>query len=316
MKLISTKLIALGAVGTIALAACSGSPSSSTSESSGAATLHISASFYPIAWLTEQVGGDAVSVDVVTPANVEPHDFELAPADITSLEKTSAIIYVEGFQPSLDDAVATISGPTIVELSGAVDLEPFSAENSTESEEADEDGHEHGSYDPHFWLDPERMEAAADAIAKALTSLSPDNSDTFATNLAATQKELSALDSDFATSLSSCERTIIVTNHAAFGYMSQRYGLTQESISGIDPESEPSPADLAAVKKVIEETGTTTIFTEALVSPKTAEALADEAGVQTEVLNPLESQPDGGDYLTGMKDNLTTLTSALGCSTK
>ncbi|MCI1933091.1 MAG: metal ABC transporter substrate-binding protein [Ancrocorticia sp.] len=313
MKTLSRSLSVLGAAA-LALAGCSSGTqgSASASSSSAAGSVSVAASFYPIAWLTQQLGGDAVSVDIVTPANVEPHDFELAPADITKLEKTSAIIYVAGFQPSLDDAVATISGPTIVDLSDAVDLVPLSedtenAEGSSESED------EHGTYDPHFWLDPVRMSDAATAVAAALEKLAPDDADTIKVNLATVTKELQSLDSSYTTGLQGCERTTIVTSHAAFGYLSMRYGLTQVSISGIDPESEPSPADLAAVKKVIQETGTTTVFTEALVSPKTAEAVADEAGATTEVLNPIESEPDGGDYVSAMKDNLAALQTALGC---
>ena len=332
------RLSALGAAAALALTACSNSADSSENPSSSSPTnsatsdsgaLQVSASFYPIAWLTEQIGGDNVQVNLVTPANIEPHDFELAPADIVRLESTDAIIYVEGFQPSLDDAVATISGPTIVDLSGAVDLVAASeeedhdhaddadhaedADHTEDADHADEDGHDHGAFDPHFWLDPERMSSAAEAIADELTALDPDSAETYAANLATTQDALDKLNQEFATSLQSCDRDLIVTTHAAFGYLSSRYGLEQVSISGIDPESEPSPATIASVKKIIEESGTTTVFTEELVSPKTAEALADEAGVQTAVLNPLESQPESGDYLTEMRVNLDELRAALSC---
>ena len=101
--------------------------------------------------------------------------------------------------------------------------------------------------------------------------------------------------------------------HAAFGYLANEYGLSQTSISGIDPDREPSPAEISRVKKVIQETGTTTVFTEELVSPKTAEALANEAGAKVEVLATLEGQPEQGDYLSTMKDNLETLRTALVC---
>ena len=257
-----------------------------------------------------------MDVNVVTPANVEPHDFELAPADISKLEKADAIIYVDGFQSSLDDAVATISGPTLVELSSVVDLQPLAPGTEEEGEAGHTSTSKNASMDPHFWLDPQRMESAADKIAQQLTELAPDQKDAIAANLTKTRDELSSLDSSYAAGLKNCERTTIVTGHAAFGYMAGRYGLTQVPISGIDPESEPSPADLAAVKKVIQETGTTTVFSEELVSPKTAEAVASETGAKTEVLSPIESQPEGGDYLSGMKKDLSTLQTALGCTAK
>lgn len=84
-----------------------------------------------------------------------------------------------------------------------------------------------------------------------------------------------------------------MTGHAAFGYLANEYGLSQTSTSGIDPDREPSPAEISRVKKVIQETGTTTVFTEELVS-KTAEALANEAGAKVEVLATLEGQPGAG----------------------
>jgi periplasmic solute binding protein len=95
--------------------------------------------------------------------------------------------------------------------------------------------------------------------------------------------------------------------------MADRYKLTQTSISGIDPETEPSPAELANIKSVVQSTGTTTIFTEELVSPTTAQAIAAETGAGTDVLSPLESKPESGDYTDAMTTNLDRLKVALAC---
>jgi zinc transport system substrate-binding protein len=131
---------------------------------------------------------------------------------------------------------------------------------------------------------------------------------------------LLALHEDFETGLATCERNLLVTAHEAFGWLARRYGLRQEGIAGIDPESEPSPKRLAELADLVEEEGVTTIFTEDLVSPKVARTLAREAGgIRTEVLSPLESLTEaqrerGDDYLDVMRDNLTKLRAALGCS--
>ncbi|MCF2705662.1 zinc ABC transporter substrate-binding protein [Arcanobacterium haemolyticum] len=299
----ASRLAALAGAFALALGLTACSAPSTTSDG----TVKVSASFYPLVWLTQKIGGDAVSVSSVTPTNVEPHDFELAPADISALQEAKAIVYVAGFQPSLDDAISEISGPKILELSHNVDLKELDADH------ADHDGHDHGAYDPHFWLDPERMIKAAEEINASLAKIAPDHASTFATNLENLKQELTSVDTSFTTGLANCERRTLVTNHSAFGYLTERYNLTQVSISGIDPESEPSPAELAKVKQIIAETGTTTIFTESLVSPKTAEALAGEAGVTTAELNPLESQPEGGDYLAAMQANLEALRTGLSC---
>ena len=371
-------LAACAALSLALLGGCSGSSdSANTSGKSGDDQLAVSASFYPIAWLAEQIGADAVTVTSVTPANVEPHEFELSPKDVSTLSQADLIAYVEGFQPSLDDAVANISGPTVVNLVSSVNLQKADAataeheaehhhhadsadtsedsdshgdheaeehhdhddhadhehtheeadhaegdtdadehgEDTHEEDEHGEDEHHHGELglDPHFWLDPDRMKDAGEALEEAFAQADPDHQEAFEKNWEALEAKLTTLDESFTQGLKQCSLRTIVTSHAAFGYLTSRYDLTQESISGIDPESEPSPAELAAVKEVVHDSGTTTIFTEELLSPKTAEALAEETGASTAVLSPLESKPESGDYISAMEENLKELRTALQC---
>lgn len=317
----------LALAGSLASCAALSPGSDSTAAASGAAptaapsgALTVSTSFYPIQYLAQAIGGEHVAVTSVTPTNVEPHDFELSPKDVTALSASSLVLYVSGFQPSLDDALAQVSGPTVVDLAGSVDLvhhdgvEEEHEEGATEG--ATEAAHDHGAaaaLDPHFWLDPVRMQAAAKAVEAALAQADPAHADDYAANLDTLNATLADLNTSYSTGLGHCERTTFVTSHAAFGYLADRYSLTQASISGVDPESEPSPAELAEVKKVVESTGTTTIFTEELVSPETAQAVAAETGAQTRVLSPIESAPESGDYAGVMRTNLEELRTALSC---
>ena len=317
----------LALAGSLASCAALSPESDSTAAASGAAptaaasgALTVSTSFYPIQYLAQAIGGEHVAVTSVTPTNVEPHDFELSPKDVTALSASSLVLYVSGFQPSLDDALAQVSGPTVVDLAGSVDLvhhdgvEEEHEEGATEG--ATEAAHDHGAaaaLDPHFWLDPVRMQAAAKAVEAALAQADPAHADDYAANLDTLNATLTDLNTSYSTGLGHCERTTFVTSHAAFGYLADRYSLTQASISGVDPESEPSPAELAEVKKVVESTGTTTIFTEELVSPETAQAVAAETGAQTRVLSPIESAPESGDYAGVMRTNLEELRTALSC---
>ena len=325
---------ALALAGSLASCAALSPGSDSTAAASGASgaaptaapsgALTVSTSFYPIQYLAQAIGGEHVAVTSVTPTNVEPHDFELSPKDVTALSASSLVLYVSGFQPSLDDALAQVSGPTVVDLAGSVDLvhhdgvEEEHEEGATEgaTEAATEAAHDHGAaaaLDPHFWLDPVRMQAAAKAVEAALAQADPAHADDYAANLDTLNATLTDLNTSYSTGLGHCERTTFVTSHAAFGYLADRYSLTQASISGVDPESEPSPAELAEVKKVVESTGTTTIFTEELVSPETAQAVAAETGAQTRVLSPIESAPESGDYAGVMRTNLEELRTALSC---
>ena len=315
--------LALALAGSLASCAALSPGSDSSAAASGAAptpapsgALTVSTSFYPIQYLAQAIGGEHVAVTSVTPTNVEPHDFELSPKDVTALSASSLVLYVSGFQPSLDDALAQVSGPAVVDLAGSVDLVHHDGVEEEHEEGATEAAHDHGAaaaLDPHFWLDPVRMQAAAKAVEAALAQADPAHADDYAANLNTLTTTLTDLNTGYSSGLGHCERTTFVTSHAAFGYLADRYGLTQASISGVDPESEPSPAELAAVKKVVESTGTTTIFTEELVSPETAQAVAAETGAQTRVLSPIESAPESGDYADAMRTNLEELRTALSC---
>lgn len=301
----------------LTLGACSSGDSSQPDQSDNGIT--VATSFYPLAWLIEQVGGDDINVMSMTPSNVEPHDYELSPADIAKMNEADVVIYVEGFQPSMDEAVESLTGPKVTELSGTVDLMPL-AEETEDDHDHDSDGHDHdhdhdhGTLDPHFWLDPVRMQDASGAVEDALASADSDNEQSYQENQKDVASALQDLDGRYSSGLKTCERDTIVTTHAAFGYLTDRYDLAQLAISGIDPEAEPSPADLASIKKTIGETDTTTVFAEELASPKTAQAVAEETGADLEVLSTLESQPEDGDYVDAMDDNLASIQGALGCN--
>ena len=335
------RIVALGATLflTAGMTACSALKSDGSSTSSAhtiapGKTLTVSTSFYPIQYLAEAIGGNLVKVSTVTPSNVEPHDFELSGKETAELGKADLIAYVPGFQPSLDKAVKEVgSGPTVLDLSKPANLvhhEGVEEEHEHGDEAADgataessetghdEHGHtegeEHGSdLDPHFWLDPQRMIAVAETMEASFAKIDPANANDYKAGLDKLKTALTNLDTQYTQDLSSCQRTTFVTSHAAFGYMADRYKLTQASISGIDPETEPSPAELANIKTVVESTGTTTIFTEELVSPTTAQTIAAETGAQTDVLSPLESKPERGDYTDAMTTNLGRLKAALAC---
>lgn len=314
---------AVGVSGCAALTPGSDAPEAAAHTDS-AGRLKVATSFYPIQYLAQTIGGEHVTATSVTPANVEPHDFELAPGDVVGLASDAAVFYASGFQPSLDDALAEVSGPRVVDLASTVDL--VRHDGTTEHDHGDDhsdshaQGHEdsdhdtHDGLDPHFWLDPIRMRQAATTVEQALASLDPAHAADYQANLEALTTTLDALDHEYAAGLSQCQRHTLVTSHSAFGYLADRYHLTQASVTGIDPESDPSPARIAAIKEVVQDTGATTIFTEDLLPTNIAHAVAAETGATTAPLATLETQPaDGSDYPTAMRANLSEIRTALGC---
>ena len=303
-RAVALALVPVVALGTVA--ACG--DDDSDSAGSGGDAISVVASFYPVAEAAEQVGGDRVDVNNLTPAGTEPHDLELAPDQVADLEDADVVLYLgQGFQPAVAE-IADRRDAAAFDLLDEIQLE--TGASAALEEESD--------LDPHFWLDPQLMITAVDEIEAALSEASPDDAATFRANAQAYEDELTALDDEFATGLGSCERDQIVTSHAAFHYLAERYGLTQLPITGLSPEAEPDPARLADLADQIESEGITTIFYETLVSPDVAETLAREAGVDAAVLNPIEGltqdQVDAGDdYASVMRDNLAALQEALGC---
>jgi len=299
----------------LALAACSSGGSGGSGGSSGDDGVAVLASFYPLQYVTEQVGGDLVSVDSLTPPGAEPHDLELSPAQVDEVGRADLVVYLSEFQAAVDDAVD--ANPPAHVVDAAQDTELHAAEHDAEGEEhaEGEEDHDHGSLDPHFWLDPSRLPAVADDVAAQLAEIDPDHADTYRANAADFTQAMSDLDAEYQAGLETCESRAIVTTHEAFSYLAERYDLEQVGISGVDPEGEPSPARLAEVGRVVQDEGVSTIFFETLASPKVAETLADELGVETAVLDPLEGLTDDTqDYVSVAQANLETLRTALSCS--
>lgn len=292
------------------LAACG------SSSAEGDDTSSVVASFYPFAYVAEQVGGSFVEVANLTSPGVEPHDIELKPKQVGAVQDADLVVYEEHFQAAVDDAVdqAGRSKKDTVDVAALIDLRPLQA---GAEEDHDEEGHEHGEEDPHTWLDPKNMVTVTQAVQEKLSALDPDHADEFAANAEKLIAELDSLDADFAAGLKNCRTRTIVTSHAAFQYLAARYDLTQVPIAGIDPSNEPSPSQLADITELVRAQKITTIFTEELVSPAIARTIADETGASTATLDPIEGLSDetkNDTYLTLMHRNLDTLRKANSCT--
>ncbi len=278
-------------------------------------TLNVVAAFYPLAFVAERIGGDAVHVRNLTPPGAEPHDVELSARDTAAVADADLVVYLRGFAAAVDDAVAQEGKRHSLDVTAAARL--AGGPGSDDGGEASGGGP--AADDPHFWLDPTRLSDVAAAIAGALAERDPSKAAEFSANSAALRGELAALDGEFAAGLRGCASHAIVTSHAAFGYLAEHYHLTEMSISGLLPDVEPSPGDLARIADSVRSHDVTTVFTETLVSPAVAKALASETGTTAAVLDPIEGLSkdaiaDGEDYFTVMRANLATLRSALRCA--
>lgn len=274
----------------------------------GAGALSVVTSVYPLRSATERIGGDCVDVTDLTPPGVEPHDLELTPDGVEAIATADLVFYLGGgFQPAVEDALDEAQGVT-VDLLGYVPTLT-----------GPEEGEEAPTVDPHVWLDPIRFATIAGEIEARLTeSRVPETCDVASRGIAF-RDELEALDRRFREGLGDCDLDVIVTSHAAFGYLTSAYGLRQVAIAGLEPDTEPNAKRLAALADLVRREDVNTIFTEELVAPDVAETLARETGADTAVLATVEGLTDdetsaGQDYLSLMEGNLDALRAALGCA--
>lgn len=315
-------LVGLALVASAALAGCSTQGAGGAADESDGVT--VLASFYPLQYVAQQIGGDLVTVNNLTPPAAEPHDLELSPVQVREIGTADLVVYLSGFQTAVDEGVESRAPEHVVDAADAAGLlEDAEHADETEEEHAEHaeegDEHDHGATDPHFWLDPSRLAAVGQAVADELSAVDPDNAQVYEEGALRLGQQLDELDQEFADGLAACQGATLVTSHAAFGYLADRYALEQEGISALDPEAEPSPARLREIGDLVESRGIKTLYSETLVSPKVTETLASDLGVGTAVLDPLEGLSEdataaGDDYVSVMRANLAELEEGLVCS--
>lgn len=295
-----------------ALSACS----TDSAAAGGSGRFDVVASFYPMAFLAEQIGGDHVHVTSLTEPGQEPHDLEISAKQTAQLQESDAVLYLKNLQPSVDDAVNQSEIRTKIDAASLTSLEKHG--NEVGGHAAEHDDHaddELAGLDPHVWLDPVRYAQIAQGVGKAFEKADPAHAADYKANTAALVKKLDALNTEFQKGLSDTKTKVFITTHAAFGYLAERYGLTEEAINGLDPESEPSANRVKDLEKMAKADGVTTVFYETLVSDKTAKTIASDAGLKTDVLDPIEGitgKSRGKDYFSVQESNLKALRSALG----
>ena len=284
----------------------------STESENSDGKLKIYTSIYPLYDFTKKVGGDKVDVTNLVPAGTEPHDFELSTKDVVNLEKADMLVYNgAGIENWTDKVIDSLESDKIAYVKSSEGLELHTTED-----EHDDDGHNHGSTDPHTWLSIENAKKEMENIKNALVEIDPDNASYYEENYETYSKKFDELDNKFHTTLDSIENKSIIVAHEAFGYLCDEYDIEQVGIEGLTPDSEPDPARMTEIIKFAKDNNIKTIFFEELVSPKVAETIAKEVGANTAVLNPLEglSEEDinnGEDYFSVMEENLQAIYDSL-----
>lgn len=311
------------------LITASGCTSSKSSNPLVDGKINVITSFYTIYDITRNIGGEHVNVINLVPAGVEPHDWSPKSRDMDNISKSQLFIYNgSGFEGWVDDFISSLSKDSkLVTIEASHGIKLIAADPNAEHEEEEEAGHENrnahndehnhdGNTDPHTWVSPRSAIQMAENIKNALIQVDEAHQADYEANYTAYVSKLTALDKKFTTELSAAPKKDIVVSHQAFAYLCRDYGLNQVAIMGLTPEAEPRGQDLLNITKFVKEHQVKYIFFEELVSDKLAKTLANEAGIDTLVLNPLEGLTEeaiaaGEDFVSTMENNLQNLLKAL-----
>ena len=248
-----------------------------------------------------EVGGEAVAVDQILQPNSDPHDYEPRPSDVEGAA-SAEVIFASG--DDLDAWIGEIvsdsgSDAEVVDVGAGV---PIRLPGESSGEEASHN-------DPHWWHDPRNAEAAVREIERALVAADPSHRAAFARNARAYLAQLRALDRGIARCIGAIPlaRRKLVTDHDAFGYFAERYGI--EVVGAVIPsqttQAQPSAKDLSALAKTIEAEEVEAIFPESSLSSKVADAIARQTGASAEYSlygDTLGPEGSNGETYVGMEE--------------
>jgi len=310
MKKIMVSIILLSII-SLTLYGCFPEKSNSEAEKN---TLTVYASIYPLYDFTKKIGKEKVNVHLIIPAGAEPHDWEPSAKLMAKIQEADLFIYNGlGMESWAERIIQAVDHPDLIVVNTSDNIEWL--------ELGEEDDHHHDkeskhSYDPHLWLDPLRAMQQAEHIKNALIEADSKNKDFYEDNFLKLKEEFLKLDKEYQIALSQLSKNEIVVSHTAFGYLADRYNLRQLSVSGLSPQAEPSPNEMANLTDFIKEHNVEYIFYEPLSNSKLIEVIAEETGVKMLTLNPLgnitqEDLDEGKDYFSIMRENLESLKKAL-----
>lgn len=266
----------------------------------GSGRLDLVATTTQLGDFVREVGGEAVEVDQILEANTDPHDYEPRPSDVEGAAGARLVFASgEGLDAWVDQVVSDSgSDAEVIDVGAGVRIR-LPGESS---------GAEASKYDPHWWHDPRNAEAAVREIEKALAAADPARKAEFERNASAYLAKLAALDAGIARCIDSvpAARRKLVTDHDAFGYFANRYGI--EVVGAVIPsqttQAQASAKDLSALAKTIEAENVEAVFPESSLSSKVADAIARQTGASADHSlygDTLGPEGSGGETYVGME---------------
>ena len=290
------------------LGACSQDKQKDVNESHG---MKIVTSFYPVYAMVKEISGDLNDVRMIQSSS-GIHSFEPSANDIAAIYDADVFVYhshtLESWAGSLDPSLQK-SKVKVLEASEGMTLERVPG---LEDIEVGKGVDEKSLYDPHTWLDPEKVAEEAQIIADKLSELDSENKEIYQSNAKKFIDQAHELTNKYKPIFDKVEQRTFVTQHTAFSYLAKRFDLNQLGIAGISPDQEPSPRQLTEIQEFVKTYKVKTIFTESNASSKVAETLIKSTGVSLKTLNPLEADPQNDkSYLDNLEEDIAILAEEL-----
>ena len=273
--------------------------------------MKIVTSFYPVYAMVKEISGDLNDVRMIQSSS-GIHSFEPSANDIAAIYDADVFVYhshtLESWAGSLDPSLQK-SKVKVLEASEGMTLERVPG---LEDMQAGDGIDEKTLYDPHTWLDPEKVAEEAQIIADKLSELDSENKEIYQSNAKKFIDQAHELTNKYKPIFDKVEQRTFVTQHTAFSYLAKRFDLNQLGIAGISPDQEPSPRQLTEIQGFVKTYKVKTIFTESNASSKVAETLIKSTGVSLKTLNPLEADPQNDkSYLDNLEEDIAILAEEL-----
>lgn len=277
--------------------------------------IQVVATFYPLAYMAQAIGGDYVSVKTLIPYNTEVHSWQPSVSDMLSVANAEIVIFNgAGLEPWLEEKVfpsINMTGKILVNTTEGLELLPLHGE-----EESEDHGHA-GEFDPHTWISPYMAVRQAEKIFGALVQADPEHEEYYQQRWSTLKSELLGLDLEYQRELANNTRQEIIVSHGAFGYLASRYGFEQHSVIGISADRQPSLQEMASLVQLMMSHNISVLYVDPAYTDSYIVTLKNELARQTGMdvkvmklylaLGPI----DGKDYLGQLRANLESLKAGL-----
>ncbi|MFV0449023.1 MAG: zinc ABC transporter substrate-binding protein ZnuA [Vibrio sp.] len=239
-------------------------------------------SIKPIQMITHELTLGVTEPDVLLSANASPHDYALRPSDVKIIRNSSLIIWFgKDLEPFLDKVLS--QQENVLTLSQIPNLKL----RSYGEEEHHDDGHNHGTHDPHFWLGVEQVEQVANAITQKLIAMDPEHTDIYGKNLNHFVGSLHTMDAQIAAQLASVKAKPYYVFHDAYAYFEQHYGLNNIGHFTVSPDRKPGAKTLISIRNALAANQAKCVFSEPQFQPAVIESVVRGSDAKMGVLDPL-----------------------------